>query len=70
MAPSGKKHEAGMLKMEEKICILAWKDEGVSSEEIAKRLGRHRLSIARQVAKARDFPSLITPPRKKGSGRP
>jgi transposase len=49
---------------------LAWKDEGVSSEEIAKQLGRHRLSIARQVAKARDFPSLITPPCKKGSGRP
>jgi IS30 family transposase len=59
-----------MLKMGEKICIFAWKDEGVSSEEIAKRLGRPRLSIARQVAKARDLPSPITPPRKKGSGRP
>jgi IS30 family transposase len=56
--------------MEEKMRILAWKDEGVSSEEIAKLLGRHRLSIDRQVAKARVLPSLITPPRKKGSGRP
>ncbi len=45
--------------------ILAWKDEGVSSEEIAKRLGRHRSSINRLVAKARVLPSLITPPCKR-----
>ncbi len=65
MAPSRKTHEAVVLKMEEKMRILAWKDEGVSSEEITKRLGRHRSSIDRQVAKARVLPSLITPPRRK-----
>jgi IS30 family transposase len=65
MAPIRKTHEARMLKMEEKMHILAWKDKGVSSEEIAKRLGRHRSSIDRLVAKARLLPSLITPPRKK-----
>jgi transposase len=45
-------------------------DEGVSSKEIAKRLGRHRSSIDRLVVKARVLPSLITPPSKKDSGRP
>jgi IS30 family transposase len=45
MVPRGKKHELGMLKMDEKTRILAWKEEGVPSEEIAKRLGRHRSSI-------------------------
>jgi IS30 family transposase len=52
-----------MPKME-KMPILAWKDEGVLSEEIAKWLGRHRSSINRLVAKARVLPSLTTSPRK------
>jgi IS30 family transposase len=68
MAPRGKKHELGMLKMEEKAHILAWKEEGVSSVEIAKQLQRHKLSIDRLVVNAKNYPSLVTPPRKKGSG--
>jgi transposase len=64
-----KRMKLGLLKME-KTRILAWKDKGVSMEEIAKRLGRHRSPIDRLVAKARVLPSLITPPRKKSSGRP
>jgi IS30 family transposase len=59
-----------MLKTEEKTCILAWKEDGISSEEIAKRLGRHRSSIDRLVERARNYPKLITPPRKKGCGPP
>jgi hypothetical protein len=68
MAPRGKKHELGMLKMEEKAHILAWKEEGVSSVEIAKRLQRHKSSNDRLVAKAKNYPRLVTPPRKKGTG--
>jgi hypothetical protein len=60
-----KRMKLGLLKME-KTHILAWKDEGVSSEEIAMRLGRHRSPIDRLVAKARVLPSLITPPPQKG----
>jgi IS30 family transposase len=59
-----------MLRMDKKTHILAWKDEGVTSEKMAKQLGRHRSSIDRLEVKARNLPSLVTSPRKEGSGRP
>ncbi len=58
-----KMHEAGILKLE-KTNIQAWKDKGVLPEEIAERPGMHRLSIYCLVPKARNLPSLVTPPSK------
>ncbi len=44
------------MKMDEKTHILAWKEEEVSSEEIVKRMGRHRLLIDHLVARSKNFP--------------
>ena len=38
--------------MEEKAKIIAWKDEGVSTANIAARIGRHRSSIDRLLVKS------------------
>ncbi len=48
--------------MDKKTHILAWKDEGVTSEKMAKQLGRHKSSIDRLEAKAGNLPSLVTSP--------
>ncbi len=50
LAPSRKRHEAGMPKMDKKTHILAWKDEGVTSEKMAKHWGGtgHQLTAWRQ----------------------
>jgi transposase len=55
-----------MMKLEKKTHFLIW----VSSEEIAQRLGVHRSSVYHLVAKAKNLPSLVMPPWKKGSKRP
>jgi IS30 family transposase len=61
---------SGKLKIEEKAKILDWKADGVSSETIAARLGRHRSSIDRLFVKSKGLPDNAIPGRKKGSGRP
>jgi hypothetical protein len=66
MAPRGKNHELGMMKVEEKTHILAWKEEGISLEEIAKQLGRQRSSIARLVPRAKNFTKLVNVSPQKG----
>ncbi len=58
------------LSFEDKARILAWKEDGVSVAEIADRLGHHRSSILRLIAKAKSLPPRSIPARKKGSGRP
>jgi transposase len=58
------------LSTEDKARIVSWREEGVSATVIADRLGRHRSSIKRLLAKARALPPRAIPERKKGSGRP
>jgi hypothetical protein len=65
MAREGKRHELGMLKIEKKMHILAWKEEGVLSEN-DRRLRRSLVNCL--VAKAKNFLKFITPLRKKFSG--
>jgi IS30 family transposase len=58
------------LSTAEKVRIMAWREEGVSTSAIADRLGRHRSSVKRLLAKTKALPKDIIPERKKGSGRP
>ena len=58
------------LSMEEKAKIIAWKSEGVQSTAIAARLGRHRASIDRLLARAATMEEGTVPERQKGAGRP
>jgi hypothetical protein len=60
----------GKLKNEDKAWILSWKEDGMSTAEIAKRLGRHRASTDRLWAKSKGLPKFVIPQRKIGSGRP
>jgi transposase len=68
----GRKTAKGIKKLSsaEKVRIISWREEGVSATTIADRLGRHRSSIKRLLAKARVLPKYAIPERKKGSGRP
>ncbi len=59
-----------MLSPVEKARILSWREEGVSVDVIAERLGRHQSAIFRLLNKAKNLPPLQSPERKKGSGRP
>jgi IS30 family transposase len=43
----------GKLKIEEKMHILAKKEEGILSEEVANQLDRHRSSFDCLMAKAK-----------------
>jgi IS30 family transposase len=61
---------AGKLKNEDKVRILSWKDDGMSTAEIAKRLGRYKASIDHLWAKSKGLPKFVIPQRKMGSGRP
>ena len=55
----------------EKAKVLAWHGEGVSTKEIAARLGRHIRSIQVIIKANRDLPPTATPPPpKRRSGRP
>jgi transposase len=58
------------LTIEDKARVVSWREEGVPVAVIADRLGRHRSSIKRLLAKARALPPRSIPARKKGSGRP
>jgi hypothetical protein len=58
------------LKIEEKARIMAWKEEGISSEAIAQLLGRHRSSLDRLINRSRDLKDGQLPERLGGSGRP
>jgi transposase len=70
MAPRDKAKKFTPLKIEEKARIMAWKEEGISSETIAQRLGRHRSSIDRLINRARGLKDGQIPERMGGSGRP
>jgi transposase len=70
MAPRDKAKQFTPLKIEEKARIMAWKEEGISSEAIAQRLGCHRSSIDRLINRARDLKDGQLPERMGGSGRP
>jgi transposase len=70
MAPRDKAKKFTQLKIEEKARIMAWKEEGISLEAIAQRLGRHRSSIDRLINPARDLKDGQLPERMGGSGRP
>jgi hypothetical protein len=56
--------------MVDKARILSWREEGALVASIADRLGHHRSSIKRLLAKAKELPANSIPDRKKGSGRP
>jgi IS30 family transposase len=58
------------LSTAEKVRIMAWREEGVSTSAIADRLGRHRSSVKRLLAKTKALPKDVIPERKKGSDRP
>ena len=45
-----------MLSPVEKARILSWREEGVSVDVIAERLGRHRSAIFRLLNKAKNLP--------------
>ncbi len=62
-------HAVGMLKHDEKIRIIALKEEGLSSEAFTKRLGQHRASIDHLLAKTRNLLKFTIPSREKGTGR-
>jgi IS30 family transposase len=61
---------AGKLKNEDKVRIFSWKEDGMSTAEIAKRLGRHRVSIDGLWAKSKSLLKFVIPQRKMVSGRP
>lgn len=58
------------LSVSDKAKIMAWKEEGLSSRVIAKRLGRDKATINRIVQKAKEQGTGDAPLRKEGSGRP
>jgi transposase len=70
MAPRDKAKKFTPLKIEEKARIMAWKEEGISSEAIAQWLGQHRSSINRLINRARELKDGQLPERMGGSGRP
>jgi IS30 family transposase len=65
MEPGEVVRTPGKLILEEKAHILAWKEEGISSAKIAQRLGRHRASIDRLLAKTKGLPKYQIPNRKR-----
>ena len=55
----------------EKTQIQCWHHEGISSKEIAGRLGRNAAAVRKFVAAVRDLPANVLPPAAvKRSGRP
>jgi hypothetical protein len=60
----------GKLKNEDKARILSWKEDGMSTAENTKQLGRHRASIDCLWAKSKGLPKFVISQRKIGSGRP
>jgi transposase len=61
---------AGKLINEEKMQILSQKEEGMSTVEIAKQIGRHRADIDDLWVKWEGPLKFEIPKRKMGSGRP
>jgi transposase len=57
------------LSPEDKASIIAYKDTGMTTTEIASRMGCDRATIKRVLAASRALPEKGVPPRKKGSGR-
>ena len=70
MDDSGQAKASGKLKSDEKAQILAFQEAGMSSMQIASRMGHHRASIDRLLQKAKVNDKNGVPPHKKGSGRP
>lgn len=66
MKGKGAKH----LLIEDKASILAYKEAGWSTKNIAERLGRDKATINRVLAASKATPDKGIPARKKGSGRP
>jgi IS30 family transposase len=50
---------AGKLKNEDKVRILSWKETGMSTAEIARRLGQHRTSIDCLWVKSKGLPKFM-----------
>jgi transposase len=61
---------AGKLENDDKVRISSWKEDGMSTVEIAKRLGQHRASIDCLWAKLKGLRKFVIPKGKMGSGRP
>ena len=70
MANKNKACAVKKLEIEEKAAILALREEGMSSERIASKFGRHRSSIDRLINRSKASGNVGTPGRKEGSGRP
>lgn len=70
MPSHSKEKNLKKLKIEEKASILAWAKEGISATEIAARLGRHKSSVTRLIARAETLEVDSIPARQQGSGRP
>jgi transposase len=66
MKGKGAKH----LLIEDKASILAYKEAGWSTKNIAERLGCDKATINRVLAASKATPDKGIPARKKGSGRP
>ena len=58
------------FSIEEKARALAWAAIGISTKEIASRMGRSQRSVQRLILASRDLPKNTIPKRKAGSGRP
>ncbi len=69
MAPHSKGKGVKHLSPEVKASIIAYRDTGMATSEIASRMGRDRATIKRVLATSRALPEKGVPPRKKGSGR-
>ena len=62
---------AKQFSVVEKTQIQCWHHEGISSKEIASRLGRNAPAVRKIVAAVRDIPTNVPPPAAlKRSGRP
>ena len=70
MANKNKTCAVKKLQIEEKAAILALRDEGMSSEQIASKFGRHRSSIDRLINRSKAMGNIAIPSRQEGSGRP
>jgi IS30 family transposase len=53
MAPSEPAKSFTQLKIYEKAQIMAWNQEGLSSRETGKRLGRDKATVNRIIQKAK-----------------
>ncbi len=70
MANNSKQKNLKKLKIEEKAIILASAKEGITATEITARLGCHKSSVMRLIARSKTLREDDIPARQEGSGRP